>query len=852
MRARINERLEHATRFPVALIVAPAGFGKSVALRDFLETSGLDAVRYDVRREDAALLAFVRRLSEALEAVAPSALASFPAMQQRVLASEEPVRQLSDWFAEHLKNAACTIVIDDLHYAAADPASIALLADLMERTSERLKWIIAARSDVGLPVATWVAYGRMDIPIGEADLRFTTDEALATAALTNAKLDLQEIEALRQLTEGWPVALTIALRTRTHSADLRSAAFSTREMIYRYLAEQVFTALSLPQRAFALASCVFSTFDSAIAEALGATPAFLDELRGKTTFLHETAPGEYRYHDLFRDFLEAELRRSGEREWRRTLREGAQVLDRRGDAASALVLYTKARAGEHITAIIEREGLSLFERGEAEKLAQALDVVPDAMRRASAMATGLRGMIDASLGRFEVAEPAYLAAIDLAAADTDLRLRLVHQYALELVRLDRDCVVLLEPYALDTAIEARYRAPLLATLATGYLRAGRAAEALGAADHALKLMDRSVTDESRARVYQQAAYVERYAGSREKARTYATTAIELALGGNLYDLAARAYSVLYTIVRDISDDPIESLTVLDRLSECARKSASTHARLFALVATYEIEVERGDDATLERLDAQMHEQQSMLPSLRTTTVLSVEALRAAWAGDFATAYAMLAGTACEQSTGGQRALRAAEAALYAMAAGLPGESEAELHEAAAALESSSASNKHAVRARLTMALAHMLKGHDSAANRFIADVERSLTSGMTRTRAFAHAVRTLYRLRLGQAEEPAVQAALERMRSEHIGGIARLLAALPIGSAQTPFAALTPAEREVLQLLAKGASTKDVAARTGRSPHTVDTHIRSICRKLGCSGRREAVALASSQGWVEA
>jgi DNA-binding CsgD family transcriptional regulator len=30
----------------------------------------------------------------------------------------------------------------------------------------------------------------------------------------------------------------------------------------------------------------------------------------------------------------------------------------------------------------------------------------------------------------------------------------------------------------------------------------------------------------------------------------------------------------------------------------------------------------------------------------------------------------------------------------------------------------------------------------------------------------------------------------------------------------------------------------------------VDTHIRSICRKLNCSGRREAIAIATGAGWV--
>ena len=122
---------------------------------------------------------------------------------------------------------------------------------------------------------------------------------------------------------------------------------------------------------------------------------------------------------------------------------------------------------------------------------------------------------------------------------------------------------------------------------------------------------------------------------------------------------------------------------------------------------------------------------------------------------------------------------------------------------------------------------------------------------MRRLRALAQAVRAMARVQLQQADGATVTAALERLRAEHFGGMARLLAALPVSRAEAPgYAALTPAEREILQLLAKGASTKDVAAKSGRSPQTVDTHIRSICRKLSCSGRREAVAIATSAGWV--
>ena len=151
MRARLNDRLTRATQFPVTLIVAPAGFGKSVALRDFLLTSRSDALRYDVRREENSLIAFARRLSEALQPVAPGAAESFPAMQQRVMESDDPADAVCDWLAEHLKRTVCTIVIDDLHFAAVDPAAIAFLAALIDRTCERINWILGQPHRCGTP-----------------------------------------------------------------------------------------------------------------------------------------------------------------------------------------------------------------------------------------------------------------------------------------------------------------------------------------------------------------------------------------------------------------------------------------------------------------------------------------------------------------------------------------------------------------------------------------------------------------------------------------------------------------------------------------------------------------------------
>lgn len=849
MRPRVTQRLEQAAKFPVTLIVAPAGFGKSVALRDYLAAANIQAVRYDVRREDATLIAFVRGLAQALEPIAPTALAAFPAMQERILAADEPVRQLSDWFAEHLKDIRGTIVIDDLHFAAADPASIALIADLIERTTDRIRWITAARSDVGLPIATWIAYGRMDIPVGEDDLRFTTDEAIAASEELQSGIGMQEIESLRQLTEGWPVALAIALRTRTHATDLRSAALGAREMVFRYLAEQIFVRLSLPQRAFALSTCVLPFFDATLSQELGATAGFVAEFRSKVTFLNEVEDGRLRYHDLFRDFLEMELRRSGENEWARTLCAGAALLERHGHGAEALLLYARARSSEDVIRILEREGFALFERGETARLSQALESLSARDTAASAMAQGLRAMIDASLGRFEIAEQGFIGAIR-AASDDAVRLRLVHRYALELVRLDRDCTELLEPYAAMQDAKPQLVAPILATLATGYRRNGRKAEALSAAERSLALLDAELPDDARARIFQQAAYVQRYAGSLERARAYASTAIDLALQNDLYELAARAYSVTYTIVRETSDSPAAGLDILERINECALKGGSTQARVFALAAIYTISAEKGDEDRLKQLDRDIEELR-VPPQWQTQAILPARALREAWRGHFDAAYAMLAQTAQTQTTPDRRALRAAEAALYAAAAGESLAADTELAQVADALSGERQYGKDAIRGMLIAALALLLRGQDAASHRYITQSERALTGAMHHLRIFAHAVRTAYRVKLEQAAPAEIETAYGRLRESDLAGLGLLLQRLPAPTGVSEYASLTGAEREILQMLAEGGSTKDISRRSGRSPHTIDTHIRSICRKLECSGRREAVALATRKGWVQ-
>ena len=65
-----------------------------------------------------------------------------------------------------------------------------------------------------------------------------------------------------------------------------------------------------------------------------------------------------------------------------------------------------------------------------------------------------------------------------------------------------------------------------------------------------------------------------------------------------------------------------------------------------------------------------------------------------------------------------------------------------------------------------------------------------------------------------------------------------------------PEAKITPRQAEVLKLVAKGFTNKEIARLLNISPESVKEHIANILIRLDASSRSEAVAIAMSEGWL--
>jgi DNA-binding NarL/FixJ family response regulator len=91
------------------------------------------------------------------------------------------------------------------------------------------------------------------------------------------------------------------------------------------------------------------------------------------------------------------------------------------------------------------------------------------------------------------------------------------------------------------------------------------------------------------------------------------------------------------------------------------------------------------------------------------------------------------------------------------------------------------------------------------------------------------------------------------IRNVHDGGshLAPRVAARVLGAVgaprRTPTRGLSAREREVLQLLAQGLATKQIARSLGVTERTVKFHVASIFAKLDATNRAQAVALAAQR-----
>ncbi len=300
----------------MTVVSAPPGSGKTVLLGSWITEAGLaESVAWvsaggdergpqrfwlsvlDALRETTAGSALVRELTAAPDldgwAIAERLLKDLVPLQDRI------------W-----------LVIDDVHELGSGEARRQLEL-LVMRAPEELRFVLATRHDLRLGLHRLRLEGQLT-ELREHDLRFTVDEARKLVSAAGVELTEPTLALLHERTEGWAAGLRLAaLSLAGHPDPGRFAEeFSGSERtVAEYLLAEVLERQSDAVRRLLLRTSILERVSGPLADALtggSGGERTLQELEETNAFVVplDAARSWFRYHHLFADLLQLELRRT--------------------------------------------------------------------------------------------------------------------------------------------------------------------------------------------------------------------------------------------------------------------------------------------------------------------------------------------------------------------------------------------------------------------------------------------------------------------------------------------------------------------------------------------------------------
>src|SRR5438270_13644843 len=378
-RPRLLERLNEGLHRNLTLIAAPAGFGKTTLVSEWVEGIerprartawlSLDEGDNDPARFLAYLVAALQTIAANIgEGVLGLLQSSQPPPPEAILtALLNDITTIKDPFV---------LVLDDYHVLDAKAVDHALTY-LVEHLPPQMHLVIATREDPDLPLARLRARGHLT-ELRATDLRFTASEAAGfLTQVMGLSLSAADIAALEDRTEGWIAGLQLAALSMQGHQDVPGfirAFAGDHRYIVDYLVEEVLQRQPEPVRSFLLQTAILDRLSGPLCDAVTGQEegnARLEALERGNFFVVPLDDQRhwYRYHHLFAEVLSALLRAEQPEQVSTLHRRASAWYEQHGSAADAI-----------------RHALAAFDFGRAADL---VELAVPAMARSRQEATVL-------------------------------------------------------------------------------------------------------------------------------------------------------------------------------------------------------------------------------------------------------------------------------------------------------------------------------------------------------------------------------------------------------------------------------------------------------------------------------
>ncbi|HJS22177.1 MAG TPA: AAA family ATPase, partial [Steroidobacteraceae bacterium] len=378
-RARVLAAIARALEGGVCWISAPAGFGKTTAVVDYLHAEGARHLWYRVDAGDGDIASFFHYLRLALRG--PRATRTLPAFGPEF--SDQPAEFARRFFRGYLARVepGTILVFDDLHEA--DTAAFnQVLAILLRELPDSLRCVCLSRALPPREIAVDASRARLSV-IDHNLLTFSRPEARALLGKrAGPTFETDDFASAH----GWAAGLVLLAERKaagTLSAELeRHGATNTRTAIFGALASQLFESLTASEQDALLRLSVLPEITPDLARALTSASVgepILEQLHRRQLLVNRRGDGHaYELHDLLREFLGDRLAITFSQQQLDELQlRAAAALHAAGRGIDAVDLAIRARAWERASAWLLELAPRLVAQGRRITLIDWCTRLPD-------------------------------------------------------------------------------------------------------------------------------------------------------------------------------------------------------------------------------------------------------------------------------------------------------------------------------------------------------------------------------------------------------------------------------------------------------------------------------------------
>lgn len=375
IRPRLMSQLD-ATREPVILVTGPAGAGKTTAVAAWAQAHAESTawLRVDDRDNDA--LAFWAAVLEALSGI------EHLGVHQLQAPPRGPITSLLDALLEAIGDMPLTLVVDDVH-ALDDVELMESLADFAEVVPTTFRLVLISRTEPQIRQHQLRLDGRLR-EIGTSDLRLTVDETGILLKEQGLVADPELVTALHRRTEGWVAGVRLAALAMVDGRDPQALVpdfAGDDDAVSDYLAAEVLAHLPVAVNEFLDRTCGCTQLTVDLARALTGnqrSEQILEDLVRHNIFTVrlDHRREQYRYHDLLRTYLMTRVKRRDPGLSEDLHRTTAQWAMGKGDPLHAMEHFAMAGDIPALVDVARQWGVTLMLDGGGHRILTMLQQLP--------------------------------------------------------------------------------------------------------------------------------------------------------------------------------------------------------------------------------------------------------------------------------------------------------------------------------------------------------------------------------------------------------------------------------------------------------------------------------------------